>query len=133
MKLYVSGPMSGYDDRNRPTFNRVSEQLRRMGHVAVNPVDLDLMDPIEAEDDWHQFLKRDLKYLLPCDGVVLLDGWQYSRGARLEILTALQLDFQFFELRLDQLCKVEITADLTLDVTIHRPLDVKYIDITLTV
>ena len=31
-----------------------------------------------------------------CDAILLLDGWQMSKGVRLELKTALEMDMQIF-------------------------------------
>lgn len=78
--LYLSGPMSGYDDSNYPAFNEAAELLRRMGYTVLNP----------AEDNHpdHQYadlLALDIADVLKCEGVAVLEGWWASVGARLEV------------------------------------------------
>jgi len=101
LKLYVAGPMTGYPGFNIAKFDAMTETLRSLGHEVVSPVELD--DPATraisaASPDgnintlvthgytWGDFLARDVKLLADggFDGIVVLDGWQYSRGARLE-------------------------------------------------
>jgi len=38
----------------------------------------------EYDHDWKCYLRYDLRELLTCDGVALLDGWRASTGAQLE-------------------------------------------------
>ncbi len=83
-RLYLSGPMSGIADHNFPAFNAEAERMRRMGFDVVNPVDI---NP-EPGATWHQCLRNDLAALLTCDTLVLLDGWQQSAGAHLEMHVA---------------------------------------------
>lgn len=85
MKLYLSGPMSGYDDFNYPAFHANAALLRSLGHEVVSPAEQDEisgLDPKVAE--WHEFIRWDIKVLAGCEGIVLMDGWHKSRGARLE-------------------------------------------------
>lgn len=93
-KLYISGPMTGYTDFNRENFNRMSWRVRELGYAAINPVDLDLVEP--SKDGWTNYLRRDIKYLVACDGVVLLTGWENSKGAKLETYIAHQLEMPFY-------------------------------------
>lgn len=95
MNVYVSGPMTGYVDFNRPAFFAAEEHLASQGWVVVNPARVDL-EGIEDVSDWThaQYLKRDLKMLLDCDAIYLLPGWKYSKGANIEHQTALACGIQ---------------------------------------
>jgi len=109
MKLYIAGPMTGMEDWNFPAFFDAEEQLKSLGYAVENPARHDgntveealatvgtLENPVEK---WEFYVKRDLKYLLECVGVVLLPGWQESEGARLEVHIAKQLKMPLFILR----------------------------------
>lgn len=86
-RVYLSGPMSGLPEHNFPAFNAEAARLRGLGYDVVNPVDIN-PDPGLS---WHQCLRNDLAALLTCDGVALLDGWQGSAGAHLEVHVAHRL------------------------------------------
>ena len=83
-RIYLSGPMTGIADMNFPAFNAASERLRGLGYDVVNPVDL---NP-DTDVGWHECMRRDLAALLTCDTLALLDGWQKSAGAHLEMHVA---------------------------------------------
>lgn len=83
MKLYLSGPMTGYPQHNHPAFHRTAARLRAAGYEVVNPAELD--DSEEERLSWEDYLRRDLTELLKCGGIATLPGWANSRGARLEI------------------------------------------------
>jgi hypothetical protein len=106
MRVYVAGPMTGIPQFNYPAFIKAAEYLRSLGLDVVSPAELD--DPEDkaaalASSDgnmlqysdgtgktWGDFLARDVK-LLADDGieaVVVLPGWDRSRGARLETFVA---------------------------------------------
>lgn len=102
MKLYVAGPMTGIPQFNFPAFDAIAVELRRYGHDVVSPAELD--DPEDraaalaskdgsaldygkgVKKTWGKFLARDVELI--ADGgiecIVVIDGWEYSRGARLE-------------------------------------------------
>jgi len=84
VKLYLSGPMSGLPDYNKPEFNRVAAKLRAIGHEVANPAEWDG----EATEGWtwNDYIARDLTVLLQgeFEGLVMLAGWESSRGAGLE-------------------------------------------------
>jgi hypothetical protein len=107
MKLYISGAMSGIDQYNFPKFNDVAAFVKFQGHEAVNPAEFDKDVPpyagwVCSENEWREYLRRDILHLLPCDGVVVLDGWRRSKGARLEVHIALQLGMPIFNERLEE-------------------------------
>lgn len=85
--LYVSGRITGTQDYPQ-RFAVGCEEVRAMGYVAVSP----LVNGSDPALSWHEYMKRDIRTLLACDGVYLLRGWQDSRGARLEKLIADGLD-----------------------------------------
>jgi hypothetical protein len=94
-KLYIAGSMSGHDDFNFPLFFKAEEFLSSQGYDVVNParLDCDAGFPLERlkqlnEAEFKEFLngatKRDLDALQGCDGIVMLPGWEDSKGARAE-------------------------------------------------
>jgi hypothetical protein len=106
LKLYIAGPMSGFPQFNYPAFNATAEAVRAMGHEAMNPAEMD--DPATQEDclasedgtftpegtiggkTWGDLLAKDVKLIADeVDGIVLLDRWTMSRGARLEAFICL--------------------------------------------
>ncbi len=86
--LYLSGPMSGLPEFNYPAFKAATERLRSQGHAVVSPHELPADCPgcanIGYEHSWSEHMRVDLAALLTCDVIVMLPGWQQSRGARLE-------------------------------------------------
>jgi hypothetical protein len=87
MKLYIAGPMSGYPDFNFPAFNETAAFLDLLGYEFVNPAALD--EELGLLDAHEDYMQRDLPLLLECDGILLLDGWEQSKGANIELFTAL--------------------------------------------
>ena len=82
MKVYISGPMEGMEDY-LGNFREAEENLLKLGHVVVNPARLDKVVKgygIIRED----YLELDLELLKCCDAIVMLDGWQQSRGCNRE-------------------------------------------------
>lgn len=90
-RVYVSGPMTGMPDFNYPAFNAAAAQLRAAGYEVVNPAELDANDT--GPMTWEQYMRRDIKALMDCDGLALLPGWRNSRGALLESFLARALGF----------------------------------------
>ena len=99
-KVFLSGPMTGYLGYNFQKFNTVEKKLIDAGIECVNPVhickkykeehvlaDKAIFDKMIAEE---QEAERG------CDAILLLDGWQMSKGVRLELKIALEMDMQIF-------------------------------------
>lgn len=80
-RVYLSGPMTGLPDFNFPAFNVEAERLRALGYDVVNPVDI---NP-DTTTPYNECLRNDLKALLTCDTIAMLDGWMNSNGAHLEM------------------------------------------------
>lgn len=103
MILYLSGPMSGYPDYNRGAFSEAEKVLNAQHYSVVNPGALPDLPMMEGKKLWHRYLRRDIKLLMGCDAVVLLDGWEVSDGARLENYVAFQLGMPSYRLLNDKL------------------------------
>lgn len=83
-RLYLSGPMTGIPEFNHPAFHAESARLRALGYDVINPAEL---NP-DVSKSWHDCMRRDLAALLTCDTLALMDGWQKSAGAHLEMHVA---------------------------------------------
>lgn len=87
IKIYISGPMTGLPGLNFKAFNKAAKKLRAMGLDVVNPAEIN-PDP---KADYHQCLRADIRALCDCTHLVLLDGWENSNGAHLELHLAHRL------------------------------------------
>lgn len=94
MTIYISGPMTGHPDLNFPLFADVALALRLAGFDVVNPAEL----KHQPDDDWVACMRRDIAALVECDSIVMLPGWQNSRGARLELKVARELGMRVYGL-----------------------------------
>lgn len=83
-RIYISGPMTGMPDLNFPAFHAEAARLSALGYQVVNPAEIN-PDPGMS---WHECMRRDLRALLDCDALALLEGWQKSAGAHLEMHVA---------------------------------------------
>jgi hypothetical protein len=103
MKIYVAGKMTGVPYYNYPLFDHIKGQLEREGHEVTTPADLNRKyenyDPagLPQDTDWNKWplqanreliLIRDIMAVCKSDKVVLISGWQTSRGATIEMLCA---------------------------------------------
>lgn len=86
-RLYLSGPMSGLPEFNFPAFHKVAGLLRAKGHFVVSPAEI----TTDTGASWQECLRADIKALCDCDAVALMDGWEHSNGAHLELHIAHRL------------------------------------------
>lgn len=106
-RCYLSGPMSGIADFNRPEFEAAAARLRAAGVDVVSPIELDAADSgeITPDADWRvdddtyfRLIRRDVVQIAECDQMVLLPGWQKSRGCRIEVAVCRLLHIPVVEL-----------------------------------
>lgn len=95
MTTYIAGPMSGLPEFNYPAFTAAAAALRAQGTSVVSPTELHDGDTGRPYDF---YLRLGLRALLDCDEMVLLPGWENSRGARLERQIAQALGMHITEL-----------------------------------
>lgn len=86
-KVYISGPMTGLPDFNFPAFDDAACRLRHLGIEVVSPAEL----CVDTTKPWQECMREDIKALVDCDAVLVLPGWDKSRGASLEVFIATQL------------------------------------------
>jgi Domain of unknown function (DUF4406) len=93
--IYVSGPMTGYPELNTPAFDCVSKGLRRLPLNRVfNPAE---NDGGSKDKGWAFYMRLDLISVALADRLVLLPGWEKSRGAQVEIANAISLKIPLYE------------------------------------
>ena len=111
-RIYIAGPMSGYEFFNFPAFDEAKRVLEAGGAWdIVSPADIDReygFDPsfMPVDSDWHEvppaagtrsdIIRRDIDALLECDAVYMLPGWRKSTGARAEFTLAVWKGLQLF-------------------------------------
>jgi hypothetical protein len=93
-KMYLSGPMDGLEEFNHPLFNRVAAEFRQVGFAVCTPSEF--FDGDKSRER-KEYMREAVKYLLEADTIVLLPGWEDSKGARLEAAIATELDLSIME------------------------------------
>ncbi|SEI42098.1 protein of unknown function [Paraburkholderia diazotrophica] len=95
MRLYVAGPMTGFPQLNFPAFHAETARLRAMGYEIVNPAEIN----VDPSAGWLECMRADIKQLVDCDGIALLEGWAKSRGASIEQYLARALGLRVYDAR----------------------------------
>lgn len=85
MLVYLSGKMSGLEGYGYTNFTKRAARLRELGYDVLNPAET-------AGGVTHlpreTFISIDIGYVMAADAVVVMDNWQQSKGAKLEMILA---------------------------------------------
>ena len=84
MILYLSGRITSDPDYKRK-FDAAETRLKDEGHIVLNPAVLPKGLKLYAN-----YMQIGYSMLLAADGIVMLPGWKWSRGARLELKWAIE-------------------------------------------
>lgn len=97
-RLYVAGPMSGYENLNKPAFAKAAKYWRTLGFSVFNPGENEGGDEQFSRE---HYMRLDLQALVCCDCAAFLIGWENSLGAKLEMEIVRQLGMFFWTQRGD--------------------------------
>ena len=101
--VYIAGPMRGRPLFNFPAFDRVAKLFRDLGFRVISPAEMDReIDGTDAAKKaahgFETYMRRDLRVILEeCHGIVLLEGWEGSLGANVELTLARALGLVVFQ------------------------------------
>lgn len=80
-KIYISGPITGRPNY-KEQFATISRKLEADGHIVVDPsVETEGLSP-------RDYMRISLARLEAADEILLLPGWENSKGAKIEKLYA---------------------------------------------
>jgi hypothetical protein len=83
-KIYISGKISGMEEKAKQLFYNAEERLWIKGYDVVNPMNLNH----NHDKTWQSFMREDIRALCECDYIYLMPNWWRSKGARIELLIA---------------------------------------------
>lgn len=91
-KVFISGPMSGIKDFNKPAFDQAEQWLTQAGYSVFNPARM------HFDDSWthEEIMRIDLAALSQCDYICMLCGWESSIGAMQEYRYAMATGIEMF-------------------------------------
>ena len=80
-KVYISGAIEHLDlEERKKAFKDAELYLTKVGYEPVNPFN----NGVSIEASWREHMKVDIKNLLDCDYILMLKGWELSKGCKLE-------------------------------------------------
>ena len=85
--IYISGKITGIEEEALINFNKAEYELTSLGYNVVNPMKL----PHNHDKEWSSYMRECLVHLMDCDYIFILDGYEQSKGARLELYIAQEL------------------------------------------
>lgn len=98
MKVFVSGPMTGYEKHNFPKFDEVSAWIRGLGILVANPAlvarSYKEQEVLNDPEVFKDMIRSELAVLVRCSHIFLLKGWERSVGAKRELKIALDLGLE---------------------------------------
>ena len=88
-RIYISGKISGIENEAPKLFNDAEILLKEQGFEVVNPMTINH----EHDKSWLSYMKEDIKAMMDCDSIYMLNNWKKSKGAKAERDIARQLGF----------------------------------------
>ena len=102
MRFYISGPITNVaQSQAQASFMRAADVLKRAGMAFINPEEALRNVALEHDD----YLRINLAMLKLCDAILLLPGYEQSRGALIELGMAMALDKRIYLLEGDEIEK----------------------------
>lgn len=80
-RIFISGPITGHEDTAKGRFDTAAREIRKTGHEPINPYYIGWT----FEGGTHtEYMSVCIPLLELADAILMLEGWEESRGARAE-------------------------------------------------
>jgi Domain of unknown function (DUF4406) len=106
-QVYLSGPMRGYEEFNFPAFISAAKELRAKGYKVYDPAEQELEHGFDPKTGLYadgrqvtirELILEDLVWICQfADKVVVLPGWENSKGAQAEVACARAVGVEVIE------------------------------------
>jgi hypothetical protein len=87
IRVYIAGAMTGLPDNGYPAFHAAAKELRDRGFEVENPAE----NEAPPCGSWLAYMRMAVVQVAKVDTLVLLPGWEKSKGARVEFNLAVGL------------------------------------------
>ena len=95
MRIYISGPITGIEmDVAYRKFSNAEWKIDRLGHIPVNPFKIGFVLPRDFQH--HEYIDVDMAILKHTDAILLLEGWENSKGCTQEFSYACRNDMPIY-------------------------------------
>ncbi|MBR2504796.1 MAG: DUF4406 domain-containing protein [Elusimicrobiaceae bacterium] len=84
--IYLSGPMTGLPDYNRPAFDLRAKLIREAGYTVNNPAEISRKHGLDKP--YAFFFREAMRMLLQSDVIYVFGDVTKSEGSQMEIKTA---------------------------------------------
>lgn len=82
MTIYISGPIAHHDlAGQKRKFSLLETQLQAKGYKVINP----FRNGVPDDAHWSAHMRVDIGLLLSADAIILMPGWEQSKGCKLEL------------------------------------------------
>jgi len=108
-KVYLSGPITGKANFNVEEFKKYENKFKNLNFNVVNPHNLFSKDEVSEMyekldnqeitfEEFHGFfMRRDIIEMMSCDFVALLNGYETSKGANIEVNLARNINMPIID------------------------------------
>lgn len=79
-KCYIAGMITGLDN-HKELFEKAKREVISLGLIPVSPLEINHSE----NSSWNDFMKEDLKVMLTCENVYVINNYRYSKGAMIEV------------------------------------------------
>ena len=101
MRIYLSGKITGLDKEvYTRQFARAETFYKTSGFEVMNPVKIgEEILKRNPSATWEDFMAEDIKALESCTHIALLEGWEESKGAKMEKAEAEKMGLEIMQLK----------------------------------
>jgi len=111
-RIYIAGRISGLSyPAVIKQFNEAEAFLRSLGFEVVNPVKL-----IPPGTGWTEAMRTCIAYLMACNYIIMLPGWENSTRATIEYNIACGMEEEGKMVAIMHLAKEEVETDPLQDI-----------------